>query len=125
MAERSEARHRRSDEGGPSMTWEPICLIDRLTPDRGVAAMVGGRQVAVFLLSTGELYAIDNGDPFSGANVLSRGLVGDVDGVPTVASPVYKQRFDLRTGACVDDGGVKVGTWRVRKGGGIVELAVT
>lgn len=105
-------------------TWQPICAIDRLTPDRGVAALVGGRQVAVFLLATGDLYAVDNHDPCSGANVLSRGLVGDLDGVPTVASPVYKQRFDLRTGLCVDDDTVRIGTWRVRKGGGVVELGV-
>ena len=49
-------------------------------------------------------------------------LVGDIDGTPTVASPVYKQRFDLRTGRCVDDESVRVRTWRVRKGGGIVEV---
>jgi nitrite reductase (NADH) small subunit len=104
------------------LDWTPICTIDRLTPDRGVAALVDGEQVAVFLLATGELYAVDNHDPCSGANVLSRGLVGDIDGTPTVASPVYKQRFDLRTGRCVDDESVRVRTWRVRKGGGVVEV---
>jgi nitrite reductase (NADH) small subunit len=104
------------------LDWTPICTIDRLTPDRGVAALVAGQQVAVFLLATGELYAVDNHDPCSGANVLSRGLVGDLGGVPTVASPVYKQRFDLRTGRCVDDEAVRVRPWRVRKGGGLVEV---
>ena len=105
-----------------ALDWTPICTVDRLTPDRGVAALVGGEQVAVFLLATGELYAVDNHDPCSGANVLSRGLVGDIDGVPTVASPVYKQRFDLRTGQCVDDEAKRVRPWRVRKGGGLVEV---
>jgi nitrite reductase (NADH) small subunit len=80
-----------------------VCALARLTPDRGVAALVSGRAVAVFLLSTGELVAIDDIDPSSGARVLSRGLVGDVDGTPTVASPMYKERFDLRTGRCLDD----------------------
>jgi nitrite reductase (NADH) small subunit len=106
------------------MNWVPICTVDRLVPDRGVAALVAGRQIAVFLLATGDLFAIDNHDPFSKANVLSRGLVGDVDGVPTVASPVYKQRFDLRTGQCIDDSTVRIGTWKARKGGGIVEVGV-
>ena len=104
------------------LDWTPICTIDRLTPDRGVAALVDGQRVAVFLLATGELYALDNHDPCSGANVLSRGLVGDIDGIPTVASPVYKQRFDLRTGRCVDDDAVGVRSWKVRKGGGFVEV---
>lgn len=80
-----------------------VCPLDRLTPDRGVAALVGGVAVALFLLADGELAAIDNADPISGASVLSRGLVGDVDGTPTVASPLYKQRFDLRSGRCLDD----------------------
>jgi nitrite reductase (NADH) small subunit len=105
-------------------TWEPICRADRLTPDRGVAALVDGRPVAVFHLSTGELYAIDDVDPFSGAGVLSRGLVGDAAGVPTVASPLYKQRFDLRTGQCLDDDAVSVATHAARLVDGTCEVRV-
>jgi nitrite reductase (NADH) small subunit len=82
--------------------WEPICPVTRLVANRGVAALVGGRQVAVFLLLDGSVHAVDNVDPCSGAAVVSRGLVGDVDGTPTVASPMYKQRFELRTGRCLD-----------------------
>lgn len=106
------------------MSWTPVCTVDRLLPDRGVAALVGGQQVAVFLLGTGELFAIDNVDPFSGASVLSRGLVGDLGGVPTIASPVYKQRFDLRTGRCIDDETVSIGTWACRADGGAIEVLV-
>jgi nitrite reductase (NADH) small subunit len=94
-----------------------ICQIGRLTPDRGAVALVGGEQVAVFHLSAPfdgtSLFAIGNRDPFSGANVLSRGVVGDAGGVPKVASPVYKQGFDLRTGACLDDDTVRVPTYPV------------
>ena len=105
------------------MSWYAICTIDRLTADRGVAALVDGDEVAVFLLSTGELFAVDNADPFSGAAVLARGLVGETAGVPFVASPVYKQRFDLRTGACLDDAEVAIATWRVRASGDVIEVA--
>jgi nitrite reductase (NADH) small subunit len=104
--------------------WVPVCPVARLTPDRGVAALVDGHAVAVFLLGTGEVYAVDHRDPFSGANVLARGLVGDQDGVPTVASPVYKQRFDLRSGACIDDPSVAVATWPARVAGGVVEVGL-
>ena len=103
--------------------WVPICTVDRLVPDRGVAALVDGHQVAVFLLATGEVFAVDNVDPFSGAAVLSRGLVGDAGGTPTVASPVYKQRFDLRSGRCLDDDTVRIEPWPARKGGGVVEVS--
>jgi nitrite reductase (NADH) small subunit len=104
------------------MIWHEVCHIDRMTPDRGVAALVEGRQVALFRLGTGELHAIDHLDPFSGANVLARGLVGDHGGAPTVASPVYKQRFDLRTGRCLDAPDVAVTTYPVRISGAVVEI---
>jgi nitrite reductase (NADH) small subunit len=82
--------------------WVPVYPIDRLTPDRGVAALADGHAVAVFLLSDGTIHVLDNIDPCSGASVLSRGLVGDVAGVATVASPLYKQRFELAKGRCLD-----------------------
>ena len=104
--------------------WRNVCAAERLTPGRGVAARVAGEQVAIFLLPDGELVAIDDRDPFSGASVLSRGIVGDVDVVPTVASPVYKQRFELRTGRCIDDETVSVDTWPARIRHGCIEIAV-
>ncbi|MGH9184929.1 MAG: nitrite reductase small subunit NirD [Acidimicrobiales bacterium] len=107
------------------MTWVDVCSTDRLTPDRGAAALVAGRQVAIFLLSSGEVFALDNHDPFSGVNVLSRGIVGDHRGVPIVASPVYKQRFDMRTGRCVSDETVAVPVYPVRVHDGVVQVGVS
>ena len=49
---------------------------------------LGDVQVALFRAHEGTIHAIDNIDPFSGAAVLSRGIVGDRAGVATVASPV-------------------------------------
>lgn len=102
-----------------------VCSAERLTPDRGVAALVEGRAVAVFRLATGELAAVDNIDPISGANVLSRGIVGDAGGMPTVASPLYKQRFDLRTGNCLDADGVAIAVHDARIVGGVVEVRLS
>ena len=59
-------------------------------------------EIAVSDDVVGALHAVDNVDPCSGAAVLSRGLVGDAGGAATVASPLYKQRFVLATGACLD-----------------------
>jgi nitrite reductase (NADH) small subunit len=106
----------------PTTGWTAICSVDRLTPDRGVAALVDGEPVAVFLLSDGSAHAIGNLDPFSGASVLSRGIVGDVAGTPTVASPIFKQRFDLRTGRSLDDEAVAVPTFAVRLVDGTCEV---
>ncbi|MGI5127672.1 nitrite reductase small subunit NirD [Pseudonocardia sp. CA-107938] len=105
------------------VTWTPVCPVDRLQPDRGVAALLGDVQVAI-VRTQDDLYAIGNIDPFSGAAVLSRGIVGDRGGVPTIASPVYKQAFDLRTGRCLDDDGVTVPTYPVRVTDGCVEIGL-
>ena len=104
--------------------WVDVVALDELTPGRGVAALVGGRQVAIFLVAGGELFAVDNHDPFSATYVLSRGLVGDRDGVPKVASPMYKQSFDLRTGRCLDDDSVRIPVYRVRVESGRVKVTV-
>lgn len=111
-------------DGDVLTEWHPICPVARLLPDRGVAALVDGVPVAVFLLRTGELFALDNLDPCSGANVLSRGLIGDAGGVPTVASPMYKQRFDLRTGQCLDDADRRVGIHHARIVDNVIEVAL-
>ena len=111
-------------DGDVLTEWHAICPVGRLLPDRGAAALVGGVPVAVFLLRTGELFVVDNLDPCSGANVLSRGLVGDAGGVPKVASPMYKQRFDLRTGACLDDPDRRVGVHHARIVDDVVEVAL-
>jgi nitrite reductase (NADH) small subunit len=83
--------------------WHDVGPVTSMTPERGAAALVEGRQVAVFVLADGTVRAIDNRDPFSQANVLSRGIVGDRGGVAVVASPVYKQCFELDSGRCLDD----------------------
>ena len=93
-----------------------ICPLEELTPNTGGCALVNGQQVAVFRIvdQDGEnLYAISNHDPFSRANVLSRGMVGSTKGQPFVASPIYKQRFNLLTGECLDDPQVQLETWSV------------
>lgn len=79
-----------------------VCRIGDLAPERGAAALVGGEQVALFRISGDEVLAVQQLDPFSGAHVMSRGLVGTRGDRLTVASPMHKQVFDLRTGQCLD-----------------------
>ena len=102
--------------------WCAVCPVERLTAGRGVAAFVDGHAIAIFLLADDDVRAIDNVDPVSGASVLSRGLVGDVDGAATVASPLYKQRFDLRTGACLDVEDAFVAVHEARVTDGMLEV---
>ncbi len=84
--------------------WTAICSLDQIVPNTGVCALLGGEQVAVFHVADAEqrVFAIGNFDPNSGAAVLSRGLVGNLGERIVVASPIYKQHFDLYTGECLE-----------------------
>ena len=100
--------------------WVAVCRLNEIVPNTGVCALVGGRQVAVFRLDDDSIYAIANYDPFSRANVLSRGIVGDLKGELVVASPVYKQHFSLASGRCLEDPGVRIAVFPVRLDGDVV-----
>jgi assimilatory nitrate reductase catalytic subunit len=102
-----------------------VCRLEDIVPDSGVCALVGGEQVAVFRVGD-EVHAVGNGDPFSRASVLSRGIVGDLGGELVVASPVYKQHFSLLTGRCLEDGAVRIPVYaaRVEEGAVMVEPRV-
>ncbi|WP_069384128.1 nitrite reductase small subunit NirD [Halomonas caseinilytica] len=99
--------------------WQSLCTREDLVAHSGIAARIetrdGPAQVAIFYLPghAPELYAIDHHDPFSGANVIAHGIIGDVAGEPVVASPLYKQHFRLSDGQCVEDEQVKLRTWRI------------
>ncbi|CAM3607476.1 nitrite reductase small subunit NirD [Occultella aeris] len=82
--------------------WVRVCLLHDLAVERGAAALVDGTQVALFRLPDDSVLAVQQRDPYSGANVMSRGIVGTRQGRPTVAAPMYKQVFSLETGACLD-----------------------
>ena len=103
--------------------WTTICSLERILPNTGVCALINDRQVAIFRVGEGiDVYAIDNYDPFSKAYVLSRGIVGDRNGIPKVASPIYKQNFSLLTGECLDDATVKLQTFSTQVVDGQVQV---
>jgi nitrite reductase (NADH) small subunit len=106
------------------MNWTAVCAYSRLEPERGMAALLGGVAVAVFRTHDGGLFALANRDPVSGASVMARGIVGTRGGTPTVASPMHKQVYDLRTGECLDLPGVRVPVYPVRLRDGMVEVGV-
>jgi nitrite reductase (NADH) small subunit len=103
--------------------WIDVCGLDDILPDTGVCALLDRRQVAIFRVG-GQVFALSNFDPFSKAFVLSRGIVGDRAGDPKVASPVFKQSFDLRSGRCLDDPAVAVPVYPARVHGDRVQVAL-
>jgi nitrite reductase (NADH) small subunit len=95
--------------------WTTACAYERLVPCRGVGVLMSdGTQVALFRLADGSLCAIGNVDPWSGAAVMSRGIVGDRAGRACVQSPIKKQAFAFDDGVCLDDGAVCVPVYRTR-----------
>ena len=82
---------------GPDTTVR-VCAYAELIPELGVAALIGGEQVAIFLLADGSVRCVQNLDPFSGAHVMSRGITGSRGDVPTIASRLYKQVFSMVDG---------------------------
>lgn len=96
-------------------TWTAACDYDYLIPGRGVGVLLDdGSQAALFRLDDGSLRVLGNIDPFSGAAVLSRGIVGDRRGQAAVQSPIGKQAFALEDGRCLDDPAVAVPVYPVR-----------
>ncbi len=103
--------------------WTAACAYEFLIPCRGVGVLLSdGSQAALFRLDDGSLYAVGNIDPFSGAAVMSRGIVGDRGGRPTVQSPIKKQAFALDDGVCLDDPEVALPVYATRIVEGHVEV---
>ncbi|KQN79514.1 nitrite reductase small subunit [Duganella sp. Leaf61] len=102
--------------------WIAVCQLDDIVPNTGVCALLNGAQVAVFHVDDGDsrVFAIENYDPNSEASVLSRGLVGSVGERIVVASPIYKQHFDLQTGECLESPAHSVVTYPARIADGTV-----
>lgn len=108
-------------------TWKSVCNETDLVSNSGVVVWLDGAQVALFYLPGARdqtLYAIDNHDPESGANVIGRGLVGSIKGDLVVAAPIYKQHYRLEDGQCLEAPHQRLRVWPVRLSGGVVELGV-
>ena len=106
------------------LTWTDVCAVDDIVPDTGVCALVDEQHVAVFRLGEDRFFASDYIDPKSGASVLSRGLLGTLGDRVVVASPLYKNHFDLHTGECIEVPEQSVRAHGVRVDGGRISVAV-
>ena len=106
--------------------WIDVCAVDDITPDTGVAVLLGELQIAIVRVGDGDdqIFAVGNYDPFSHAFVIARGIVGDRGGVPKIASPIFKQSFDLTSGQCLDDANVRLPSYPTRVCEGRVSISV-
>lgn len=109
-----------------SKQWQAVCSKRDLVPDSGIAVWTEQGPVAVFSVPEVEpgLFAIGHYDPIGKANVLARGIVGDIKGEPVVASPLYKQHFSLRSGQCLENPDASVPVYAVRLQGEQLEIGL-
>lgn len=106
------------------MSWNSVCKKDDLISGTGLCALHNGEQVAIFYSGrTEELFAVSNFDPKGEANVMSRGMIGSAGDVIFVASPLYKERYNLATGECLDNEALSLKTFGIRIENGEVQLA--
>ncbi|RFA26784.1 nitrite reductase (NAD(P)H) small subunit [Alkalilimnicola ehrlichii] len=107
--------------------WQVLCSRDDLVANSGVVAWFDGAQVALFYLPETEqgeqVFAIENRDPKSGANVIGRGIVGRIKDEYVIAAPLYKQHFSLEDGRCLEDSEQYLRVWSARLNGDLVEIA--
>jgi nitrite reductase (NADH) small subunit len=118
-------REKEQQQSAPTASgWHRVCAIDELEPAWGEAALVGGRQVALFRTTPDEVLAVSQQDPATLSNVMARGIVGSRGSRPTIASPLHKEVYDLATGECFSDPGLHLQTFRTRVVNGYIEVEV-
>jgi nitrite reductase (NADH) small subunit len=102
--------------------WQTVCRVDDLELAWGEAALVAGRQVALFRTGANEVFAVAHEDPATGAHVMARGILGSRGARPTIASPLHKEVYDLETGECFSSPDLSLATFRTRIAGGVIEI---
>ncbi|GAB3563645.1 nitrite reductase small subunit NirD [Arthrobacter alkaliphilus] len=109
-----------SAAGAPG--WHRVCPLDELEPAWGEAALIDGVQVALFRLDADNVYAVAQQDPVTLANVMARGITGSRGSRPTIASPLHKEVYDLQTGECYSNPGLRIPAFRTRMVDGFIEV---
>ncbi|TLM74220.1 nitrite reductase small subunit NirD [Pseudarthrobacter sp. NamB4] len=107
---------------GAASGWHSVCQVEDLEPAWGEAALIAGRQVALFRTGATEVFAVAHEDPATGAHVMARGILGSKGSRPTIASPLHKEVYDLETGECFSTPGLSLATFRTRIVDGCVQV---
>ncbi|MCQ6269841.1 nitrite reductase small subunit NirD [Pseudarthrobacter sp. R1] len=110
------------DEAVTGADWHRVCLVDDLEPAWGEAALIAGRQIALFRTGPNEVFAVAHEDPATGAHVMARGILGSRGARPTIASPLHKEVYDLETGECFSTPGLSLATFSTRITDGFIEI---
>ncbi len=79
--------------------WYKAAAVDEFPANGGACIKYRDKQVAIFNFTRKNAwYACQNACPHKMEMVLSRGMIGDNEGIPKVACPMHKKNFSLETG---------------------------
>ncbi|WP_117879793.1 nitrite reductase small subunit NirD [Aureibaculum luteum] len=79
--------------------WFKAAEISKFPKNGGACVKYKEKQIAVFNFSRQDKwYACQNLSPEKKEMVLSRGMIGDDNGIPKIACPLHKKTFSLETG---------------------------
>ncbi|MBU2713006.1 nitrite reductase small subunit NirD [Zooshikella sp. WH53] len=96
-------------------TWGYLCEFNDIPPNSGICVSYQNQQIALFNVNTiKKVYAVSNYDPIGKANVISRGIIGTINEQLVVASPLFKQHFNLKTGICIENPKVCLNIYAIR-----------
>lgn len=112
----------RAEDLTATAQWHRVCPVDELEVAWGEAAMIAGRQVALFRTAPTEIFAVDQQDPATLANVMARGIIGSRGSRPTIASPLHKEVYDLETGECFTNPELTLQAFATRLVDGFIEV---
>ncbi|MBA4302247.1 nitrite reductase (NADH) small subunit [Algoriphagus alkaliphilus] len=96
-------------------SWVKVGLIHDFPENAGACIKYKSRQIAVYHFTrTQKWYACQNLCPHKMEMVLSRGLIGDTEGIPKLACPMHKKTFSLEDGSNLNGEKYSIATYPVK-----------
>ena len=106
--------------------WFKAAKVEDFPENGGACVKYKDLQIAVFNFSRrNEWYACQNLCPHKMQMVLSRGMIGSLNGEPKVACPFHKKTFSLKTGECLNAEECTISVFPVRVQDGYVHIGFT
>lgn len=103
--------------------WFKAARVEDFPDNGGACVKYKDMQIAVFNFSRrSEWFACQNLCPHKMQMVLSRGMIGSVEGTPKVACPFHKRTFSLKTGECLNAEECSIAVFPVRIEDGFVHI---
>ncbi|MFT6869876.1 MAG: nitrite reductase (NADH) small subunit [Paraglaciecola sp.] len=85
--------------GNNVKVWFRAASVNDFPENGGACVKYKDKQIAVFNFTRENTwYACQNVCPHKLEMVLSRGMIGDAEGIPKIACPMHKKTFSLETG---------------------------